>query len=179
VEKSVALSQSRLQRFINALKGGYAKLTSYLTVTLRLSMGWIFLYSGVEKLYTELTTGNMATYGYLRFAVRGPFAGFFSGMAGNPIVNGLVVWAFILIGIALILGIFVRWSSFWGIVMMFLFYFSAFPPEHNPFIDDHIIYILVLAMFMVLGAGRIFGLDKYIERTNIVRKRPWLKAFLG
>lgn len=153
--------------------------TSSVLILLRLSMGWLFIYSGVNHLLTEIDTGEMSTTGYLLFATKGPFQEFFSSLAGNSIVNGLVVWGLILIGLALILGVFVRFSSVMGSVMLVLFYLSAFPPEHNPFMDDHIVEVLVFAALAIFGAGRILGLDYLLEKTEIVQRWPKLRILLG
>ena len=60
-------------------------------------------------------------------------------MAGNGGVEGLVVWGQILIGIALIFGLFTRFAALAGATMMFLFYIAQFPPEHNPFMDYYLV----------------------------------------
>lgn len=147
-------------------------------VLLRFTMGWVFVYSGFDKLLTDFSAG-----GYLVNATRGPFAGWFQGLGENAtglaVIDPLVVWGEILIGGALILGVMTRWAALWGAVMMFLFYISAFPPEHNPFMEYHLIYILVLGALAALGAGRIMGLDNFIERMLWVRKIPGVSFFLG
>ena len=86
----------------------------------------------------------------------------------------MVVWGEILIGLCLILGFLVRFASFWGIVMMLLFYFASFPPEYAFLIDEHIIYALILVFFMVSNAGHFWGLDKKLEKVL-----PQLKLLMG
>jgi thiosulfate dehydrogenase [quinone] large subunit len=41
------------------------------------------------------------------------------------------------------------------------------------------VYALLLFGLGAFGAGRIFGLDSYIEETQLVQNRPALKLFLG
>src|ERR1700690_235639 len=101
------------------------------TLLLRLAMGWLFLYAGFEKL---TMAGGFSAKGYL-LHLTGTFAPFFAPLAGNPLVDVLFVSGELLIGIALILGILVRFASFWGIVMMILFYLTVYPPA-NSFIVD-------------------------------------------
>ncbi len=125
------------------------------------------------------STGKSATAGYLQFAIFGPFAGFFQFLAGNPIVEALAVWGLLLIGIALIIGAIARVTAVAGILMMVLFYLSAWPPAHSPFIDDHIIYVLALGFLGIVGAGRLLGVDRLVERTGFVKRVPWLVTFLG
>ena len=63
------------------------------------------------------------------------------------------------IGILLILGVMTRLAAIAGIVWMVLFYTaSAIWPENNPFLDDHIVYVIVLAGIAYVGAGRYLGL---------------------
>ena len=50
------------------------------------------------------------------------------------------------IGLGLLLRRYVKWGAVVGMVLMLLMYLATFPPENNPIIDDHIIYILVLAI---------------------------------
>lgn len=138
------------------------------TFFLRISLGWLFLYSGFEKL-----TNGFSAAGYLSH-LNGPFAALFAPLAGNPVVDLLVVWGELLIGFALVLGILVRFASFWGIVMMLLFYFSGYPFEHSFIVNDHIIYALVLLCLMFSNAGHFMGLDKTLEK-----KFPKYKKLMG
>lgn len=39
--------------------------------------------------------------------------------------------------------------------------------------------LLLFATMMVLAAGRYYGLDAIIEKTEFVRKRPRVKYLLG
>jgi thiosulfate dehydrogenase [quinone] large subunit len=95
------------------------------------------------------------------------------------VIDGLVIWGQILIGIALILGVVTRFSLFWAGAMMFMFYIAQFPPENNPFLDEHIIYIGVFLLLGALGAGRILGLDALIEKLPFVRRIRGSEYLLG
>lgn len=152
---------------------------SWLTFGLRLSLGWIFLFAGIDKLLSELATGKSATSGYLQFATAGPLAGFFQALAGNPVVDALVVWGMVLVGAALVLGAFTRVAAVSGVVMMLLIYASVWPPAHNPFMDEHVIYALALGLLAFVGAGRFLGVDRFLEKLRIVQRFPRLKALLG
>jgi thiosulfate dehydrogenase [quinone] large subunit len=144
---------------------------------LRLVMGWVFVWAGFDKLIRGFDAS-----GFLLNA-KGPLAGWFQNLGENDaaldVIHPLVIWSQILIGIALIFGLAVRWAAFWGAVQMFMFYIAQFPPEHNPFMEYYLVYILALALLGALGAGRLFGLDAYIERLAIVRKMPGATLLLG
>jgi thiosulfate dehydrogenase [quinone] large subunit len=149
------------------------------TILLRLGIGWVFFYAGWSKVVTFFTAAeNWTAAGYLSH-LPGPFADFFSGMAGNALVDNLNAYGLLLIGIALIFGVLIRWAAFWGIVLMLLYYFSGFPPEHAYVVDDHIIYVLVFLVLAAVGAGRMWGLDKSIEDSSLVKSNPWLLKLLG
>lgn len=138
------------------------------TLFLRISLGWIFLFTGIEKL-----TQGFSAAGYLSH-LQGPFSFLFSPMAGNALVDNLVIWGEILIGACLILGALVGFAAFWGVVMMLLFYLSGYPYEHSFIVNEHIIYILVLFYLVVSGSGHILGADKVLEK-----KFPQLKRLMG
>lgn len=95
------------------------------------------------------------------------------------VIDPLVIWGQILIGFSLILGLFTRVGAFFGALQMLMFYLAVLWPEHNPFIDDHFIYIGIFALLGALGAGRIVGIDSYLEQTETVKKMPWLRYLLG
>lgn len=144
--------------------------SSLATFLLRLALGWVFFYAGWEKLTMQ---GGFSAKGFL-FNLHGIFSAFYLPLAGNHIIDLLVVWGEILIGICLISGLLVRFASFWGIVMMLLFYFAQYPPKNAFLVDNHIIYVLVLVYFMASNAGCFWGMDKKLEKIF-----PKLKQLMG
>jgi thiosulfate dehydrogenase [quinone] large subunit len=48
------------------------------------------------------------------------------------------------------------------------------PPASNPFMDDHLVYALVLPLLALLGAGKTLGLGRLWADTPLVRHNPWL-----
>jgi len=164
----------------------------YSMVGLRVVMGWVLLQGGLTKLVTYLDANpenNWTAAGYLANAIPqgNPFAGVFAAMAGNPLIDVLNMWGLTLTGLALILGVLVRWSAFWGAIMM-LFYWAAalqggllagLPLAHGWVIDDHIVYAALLFGLGAIGAGRVLGLDARIEQMGFVQNNPWLRYLLG
>lgn len=159
---------------------------------LRIVMGWTLLQGGVTKLITYLDgdpSNDWTAAGFLMNAVPegNPLMGLWGNLAGSPLIDILNMWGLTLIGLALILGAFVRWSAFWGAVMM-LFYWLAsltggllagLPVAHGWVVDDHIVYMVLLFGLGAFGAGRILGLDVYIERLDVVKSNPRLRYLLG
>jgi thiosulfate dehydrogenase [quinone] large subunit len=71
---------------------------------------------------------------------------------------------------------------------MMLFYWLAsltgglaqgLPVAHGWVVDDHIVYAVLLFGLGAFGAGRILGIDSYLEDTSFVQNNPWLRLFLG
>lgn len=157
----------------------------YSMLGLRVVMGWIFLQAGLDKVFDPGWTAQ----GYLANAVPpgNPFGEMFASMAGSALVDALVMWGLTLIGVCLILGLLVRFSAFWGAVMMLFFWASALqgglleglPLAHGWVVDDHIVYAVLLFGLGAFGAGRILGLDRKLEDSALVRSNPWLSYLLG
>jgi|SRR3989338_11287908 len=146
---------------------------------LRLGIGWVFFYAGWSKVVTYFTAAKDWTAGGFLSHLEGPFGDLFSSLAGNTVIDYLNAYGLLLVGIALLLGVLVRWSAFWGIVLMVLYYLAGFPPENAFVVDQHIIYILVLIVLSGLGAGRSLGLDAALEKSGVVKSNPWLLKLLG
>jgi len=62
-----------------------------------------------------------------------------------------------------------------GAVMLTLMWGAELPLENNPFMDDHIIYTVVLIALAVFGAGRTWGLGRTWDRVPLVQRFPLLK----
>lgn len=135
-------------------------------VLLRILLGVFFFWVGLMKLRT-----GFSAEGYLVNATSGPFAEIFADLAGMGWVNIMVVYGEIAIGLGLITGTLVRLASASGILMMILYYLSALPPEHGP-IDQHVIYAGIFWLLIISGAGRMYGIDGWLEKQALV-VRSW------
>lgn len=145
---------------------------------LRLAIGFMFLWGGYEKIETELG-GKMATSGFLKFAVSGPFQVFFNSLAGNPVVDALVVYGELLIGISIMFGIFTRVGAISGIAMNLLFFVSQLPVQNNPIVNEYVIFMLVFLAFVFLVPGRFLGLDGLLQNSSFVERRPILRKIMA
>ncbi|MCA9388259.1 hypothetical protein KC644_00680 [Candidatus Berkelbacteria bacterium] len=151
---------------------------------LRILMGWIFLWPFLDKLYgLGFTTssdqawlkGISPTTGFLNFATQGPFSDLFKSLAGNSFVDWLFMIGLLLIGLSLILGIGIRIATYSGSLLLFLMYLAVLPPEHNPVIDEHIIYAVLLFTLNRVDAGRYMGFGNTWQQLPIVKKFPCLR----
>jgi thiosulfate dehydrogenase [quinone] large subunit len=150
----------------------------------RLSLGWVFLWAFLDKTFglgfaTEKEgawlEGGSPTQGFLEFGTKGPFKDVYTSIAGATWADWLFMLGLLGIGLGLMLGVMVRISAWGGAVLLILMWTAVLPPENNPFMDDHIIYALVLLLLAELGAGRWLGLGTWWERQAVVEKNPVLR----
>ncbi len=159
------------------------KLQNFLAL-LRILMGWIFLWAFLDKLlglgFATKTSnawlaGGSPTSGFLKFATSGPLKTTFESLSGVVLVDWLFMVGLLFLGVSLILGIGLRIVSYTGSLLLFLMWLSLFPTENNPFLDDHIIYILVLWVLSYSNAGNFWGLGNWWGKTSIAKSCPILK----
>ncbi len=124
-------------------------------MSLRIAMGFIFLWAFFDKLFglgfatkTENAWihGGSPTTGFLSFAAKGPFAELFHSLAGVAVVDWMFMLGLLFVGLTLVFNRYVKWGAVAGGVMLMLMYLALLWPDNNPIIDDHIIYTLVLAL---------------------------------
>lgn len=154
------------------------RLVGYAVLSLRLVMGWILFYAGITKLldptwsseYLLVETGAKSV----------PLAWLWPPLAEHWLwlVDPLNEWGQTLIGLALILGALVRFAAGMGIVMMTLYYFAHLPLEWGFLVDYHVVYIMILFGLAAIGAGRLLGVDYYLEE-NVALPGTWSRWFLG
>lgn len=119
--------------------------------------------------------GNSPTEGFLGFAAKGPFKGFYNSLAGNALIDWLFMGALLALGIAFTAGIFIRLAAAGGAVLYLMMWSVALPPETNPVLDDHIIGMFVCLVLGFYAAGRYLGLGRSWERMAVTQKYPFLK----
>ena len=155
----------------------------YVMAIARISLGWVFLWAFLDKTFglgfataraDSWLEGGSPTFGFLNFGTEGKlFHDFFAGLAG-PVAD----WAFMLgllgIGVALTLGIGMRIAAAAGAVLMTSMWAASLRLENNPFMDDHIVYAIVLVALAVFGAGRTWGLGRAWEKLPLVQRNRYL-----
>ncbi|MCU0255271.1 MAG: DoxX family membrane protein [Vicinamibacterales bacterium] len=147
---------------------------------MRVVVGWHFLYEGIAK----LSAASWSSAGYLRQA-RGPFAGFFRWLAGEPSLLAyadlVTMWGLTLVGLFLILGLFTRLASLAGIAFLALFYLSSPPfvgyfyslPSEGSYliVNKNLVEACALVVVLVTGSGRFAGLDHLVHALFARRPR--------
>lgn len=169
--------------------------SAYIWGFARISLGLIFLWAFFDKLVglgyatcADAKTGTIDRYcdgawinggspttGFLQNATKGPFADFFQSLSNSALVDWLFMLGLLGIGLALVLGIFMRLGALFGAVMLALMYAAVFPPSNNPVLDDHIVYILVLAGLWEVNDSQKLGFGHKWTGSALVKKYPILK----
>ncbi|WP_435119957.1 DoxX family protein [Halolamina sp. C58] len=169
------------------VRGRAHSLSAWFVLALRLMMGYAFAYSGFTKI---VAAEPFAAGGYLTnvAATNGnPLAGLFAWMGSTPwfveFANVAVPWGELFIGLGLLVGALVRLAAFFGALMMAMFYFGNWETAHG-LINGDFAYMLVFLAVAAFAAGRILGLDAYIEQYEIggqalVERYPRLEYILG
>ena len=154
----------------------------YIWALTRLCLGWAFLWPFLDKtfgLHHQTASagawihGGSPTAGFLSGAT-GPLAGFYRSFAGAQWANWGFMLGLICIAVALLLGMGMRVAAVSGSVLLVLMWSASFPPSDDLFMDNHIIYALVLCGLAVVGAGNTLGLGRWWTNTSLVRRHPWL-----
>ncbi|MHA2404106.1 MAG: DoxX family membrane protein [Candidatus Kariarchaeaceae archaeon] len=154
----------------------YSKKQLSILVILRVVIGWHIFYEGLSKLLNP----NWSSLAYLMDS-KGILAGFFYELASDPsilkIVDLLNAWGLLIIGLCLMVGLFEKIASIFGIVLIGLYYLShppligltyAAPGEGSYFvINKNLIELFAIAVNLYFPNSRLIGLDRFIySRRN-------------
>ena len=147
-----------------------------LLLLLRLSLAWVFLYAASHQVLVP----DWSVAGFLNSTktFNGLFT-LFTGPVLAPIISFLVAYGHLLIGLSLLLGLAVRVSASFGILLMLLYWmahmdFPYISNTNNFIVDDHIVYALVLALLIATRAGHIYGLDSWAAAQDGIKNSKWL-----
>jgi thiosulfate dehydrogenase (quinone) large subunit len=160
------------------------RVVRYTGAALRLSLGWVFLWAFLDKTFglghetaraDSWLNGGSPTEGFLSFAAVGPFKGVYNDIAGATWADWLFMISLLGIGTALILGVAMRVTAASGALLLVLMWTAVLPPANNLFMDDHLVYALVLVLLAAAGAGHTLGLGRVWESIPLVQRNGWLK----
>ncbi len=156
----------------------------YVGAALRLSLGWVFLWAFLDKTFglglgtagkDAWLNGGSPTNGFLAFGTKGPFKELYQSIAGQPWADWLFMIGLLGIGAALMAGVAMRIAAASGVLLLVLMWTAVLPPDNNPFMDDHLVYAMILVLLVAIGAGRTLGLGTTWEQLPVVRDHDWLK----
>jgi thiosulfate dehydrogenase [quinone] large subunit len=137
----------------------------------RIMMGWTFLYAGLS----QVANPNFSVAGFILHTKTAHNVLFWFGEpAIAPYVSFLVKGGHTLIGLSLVTGCLVRFSSSVGILLLAIYYFGHMDWPYienrsNFIVDYHIVYIGVLVYIMKKRAGYLWGLDGLLENGRFLK----------
>lgn len=158
-----------------SLLNRYSKPQLISLVTLRVVIGWYFLYEGLAKVFSP----NWTSYGYLMDS-EGAFASIFKEMAMNPtmtqIADILNIYGLIVTGLCLIVGAFSKLAKLGAMGLLAMYYLSHPPlldvnyilrPEGSYlWIDKNTIAFFALVVLLYFPTSKQIGLDRYIFKLK-------------
>lgn len=152
---------------------------SYWLVLLRVIAGWWFLNAGLHKIVAEGAVYD--TTGWLEFGTQGSILHpMFEWFAVNAAIvpNVLVPWGQVAIGLGLLLGVLTRLAAANGALLGGFFYLGNQGWE-NGFVNGELFGVLIFVGLALFGAGRIYGVDGYLETTEFVDRHPRMRYLMG
>lgn len=153
----------------------------YTFAVARVALGFVFLWAFVDKLIgldhatpsaKAWLNGGSPSTGFLS-GVKGPFAGVFHSIAGTP-ADYLFMVGLLCIGLALMLGIGMRVAAGAGALLLVFMWAAVLPIATNPFLDDHLVYAVVLVGLALMHAGDTAGFGRMWRKLPIVQRYPVL-----
>jgi len=157
----------------------------------RVAIGIIFLWAGLEKVigagaegwsaagFLGNATGGSLGWPFVAAGTEGPFnptVDFWVGLSTNDsamsIINVLVPFGQIGIGLSLILGLFTRFGATMGTLMMLFFFVAAWDFQFG-IVNQHLAYAFVTFLLGYLGSGNYYGLDATVGANVGPRLRRW------
>ncbi len=151
---------------------------------MRIVLGFMLVWAFFDKLLglgmltapgDAIINGGSPTEYYLTHLVDGVFEGLFHSLAGNAVLDFLLMAGLILIGATMMLGMASKLSTIGMCVMMVLMFMLAVPPADNPLVDYHIVYLLASLLIYFFGGYSVLGLEDRWREIGIVKRIPILE----
>ena len=167
-----AATETTFDDILNFDLGG--PVAGYWLAILRVVTGYWFLHAGFTK-FAFVSGEPFDASGYLLQGTAGsPIHGFFAWAAGTPwlmeFTNFAIPAGEFLIGLGLVVGALVRLASFFGVLLMVFFYLGNADWAHG-LVNGDLMGLLLFVTIATLGAGRILGLDAYLEQLDLADTR--------
>lgn len=149
------------------------KFAAIFLTFIRVYLGYKWMTAGWGKVTGDFDTsgflkGAIAKAGGEKPAVQGWWASFLENVAlpNSDVFTFLVSWGELLVGIALLIGLFTTFAASMGALMNFAFLFSG-TLSSNP----NMVFLTIFLLVAGANAGR-FGLDRYVKEvfTKYIQK---------
>ncbi|MFD0688660.1 DoxX family membrane protein [Actinomadura fibrosa] len=183
-ETEVRHGRDTLVRVVAAKPLTESPAARYTWAVARLALGWVFVWAFLDKTFglghetpsaKAWIDGGSPTEGFLKNSPTGPFEGFYHDIAGAAWADWLFMIGLAGIGAALILGVGMRLAAAAGALLLVMMWTVVLPPENNLFMDDHLIYAVLVVGLALVSAGDTLGLGRWWSRLGFVKRLPFLK----
>jgi thiosulfate dehydrogenase [quinone] large subunit len=163
---------------------------------LRLVTGFYFLWAGLDKVFSFIGGPEpFSAASFLTFGTAGttsaavaegtivnPTHAFWVDLASNSallgVVDVLVPFGQIAIGLALILGFATRFAGVMGFLMMTFITIASWDFAHG-WVNATSFLALSALLLGVIRAGEVYGIDAIVDEQPIVKRMPVLRYVLG
>lgn len=154
----------------------------YALAIARVLLGFTFLWAFFDKLFglgfatpaaRAWVNGGSPTTGFLK-GVEGPFADLFNSLSGQAWADWLFMLGLLGIGVAFLFGIAVRIGATAGVILLLLMWMASLPLSNNPFLDDHIVYAVVMVALCFGLSEQKWSLGRWWRNLSFVKKNSWL-----
>lgn len=149
----------------------------YCIIAMRAGLGWMFFQIGVTRILAPAWTSAQLLQTVPETNPLRESWTVFVASGGWPLDVALS-WGIAFVGVGLLFGAFLRFSAVLGSGFT-LWTWAMSIPRDGPFVNRHVVYLLVLFSLVTFGAGRIAGLDALFENHPLVERYPLLKWLLG
>jgi len=149
-------------------------------VTVRVLIGWHFLYEGLVKIVDpDWTAASFLS------AAQGPLAGLFKGMAAHPAlldsINFCNQWGLLFVGLSLMVGLLSRWACIGGMALLMLYYISNPPfiglniPAATEgsylIVNKNLIELFTLFLLFLFPTDKIIGLERLFSKSTGIKEK--------
>ncbi len=146
---------------------------------MRIMLGWMMIWAFLDKMFglgfpsppeVAVINGGSPTEYYLTELVSGPFAEIWHALAGNAVIDAMLMFGLIAVGLGLTLGMASKLSTIGMTAMMIMMFVLEMPPADNPLIDYHIIYVMATLSVYWLGGFDTLSLNDRWKSLGIVQR---------
>jgi thiosulfate dehydrogenase (quinone) large subunit len=169
----------------------------------RLFAGWLFLNASLSEVHNPAFVTTHVLPVLSHSGVFHPFFAILANPAVLPMVTFLVAYGHLMIGLSLLVGLMVRVSASFAIVLLLLYWLTGINlPDLNVvghsqiaaavlliyrivkyagelLADIHILYCVILGYLIAGRAGHAWGLDAWISRMPFLARHRGLRALVA
>lgn len=174
---------------------GNGTVSAVATAVLRLGLAWTFLWPFLDKTFglgystsskAAWIHGGSPTRGFLSHVSTGPLQSFFHSISGNLFIDWLFMLTLLGVGVALALGVVLRFAAVCGSFVLLMMWIAKWPMARfdakgvatastNPFLNYDLFYILGLFVVAAAATVPLWGLGSWWRAKTNVIAHPFLR----